>query len=127
MAYMPLSNARLRDVGVGVAIGAAIFIELAIEGALVVVGLMFLGAVVGVWALVYDRCLCGDRPVPASLVKVWAIRGAVVMPGLAALHLVLGMVVWGIAAVALFAWFVAMAMRPTGMQTRRTSPNASDY
>lgn len=101
-------------------------IELMAEGAVVLAGLLLLGATVGVWLVVYDHCLCKDQAVQFSVAKVFAVRGAAAMPTLAALHLIVGMLVWGLAAGVLFAWFVVMSVRSTARVEYQAWPGERD-
>ena len=89
--------------------GAAV--ELAVDGALVVIGFATLGALLGAWAAVYDHVLCKEEPFNGHLVMSWAVRGAVAMPGIAALHLVLGAAVWVALTAAVLGWAVAASIR----------------
>ena len=89
--------------------GAAV--ELAVDGALVVIGFATLGGLLGAWAAVYDHVLCKEEPFNSHLVMSWAGRGAVALPGIAALHLVLGTAVWVALAAAVLGWAVAASIR----------------
>ena len=109
---MSLRDPRSHEVLVGVLFVFGGAVEVAAEGALVVVGFAALGAALGAWAVVYDHVLCRGEPFDRDLVISWVVGGAVAVPGLAALQLVFGTAVWvAVLVTFLLAWAVATSLR----------------
>jgi hypothetical protein len=111
MAHMSLQQAHRSEALMGLALGAAAVIETTADGVLVLLGLVTLGAALGAWIVVYDHAICRVETLRPGLLLPWILRGAVVMPGLAALHLVYGMVVWVTLILALWMWAVRASLQ----------------
>ena len=111
LADVSARNPQSSELLAGVFLVAGAAVEVAVDGALVVIGFATLGALLGAWAAVYDDVLCKERPFNSHLVMSWAVRGAVALPGIAALHLVLGMAVWVAITAAALGWAVAASIR----------------
>jgi hypothetical protein len=94
------------DVALGLVLASAAPVELTAEGILVLLGVAALGGGLGGWMAVYDHVLCRSERVSPSLVLPWVIGGAVAMPGIAALQLVVGPTIWVVVIAALLAWAV---------------------
>ena len=99
------------DVVVGLVLASGAPVELSADGILALLGLATLGAAVGGWMVVYHHVLCRTEGMSPALALPGVVAGAFIMPGLVALHLVLGPRVGVLVVAVLTVWAVGTAVQ----------------
>jgi hypothetical protein len=73
-------------------------------GALVLLGAVSAGGLLGAWALVYDRCMCAEKPLNRPALTRAVAAGALAAPVFALVGSVLGTGFWVAVALGAMAW-----------------------